>query len=562
MEAVKKCEIYNAISLPKSGNMTKLPEKILARKDLLILVTGALSCVRGIYKTVRHLGGLHQFAYCLLDEQDYLTGSWEDKYIKALNKVLLRPGLGGIIIYSGCLDCFHKVNIHKIKDRLANPKNIPIEVLFRGPVSAGITGVKPMQRLTEILEKLPATNQELEKTHLPLPMPLPDYAGVGELLQAWGQYNLLLEIGGCSPCLTFAKEKAESYCLKKTSFAGFGALKNYQENLLPALVADYAKNAQEGQICCMASAALIKNVPVNYVALQEGLAKQGIKSRVFATDAYKTYEEGVSDVLLSFAERIGKHLDIETSKTIGVLATKQGMSLPLEKFAHGLEHLAKDGFKYQLLDDLPLDVAESVAKVDCTWAVSCASLALAQEVEKKQGVPYLVAFPVGMYSMKKWRNKFYDLFGKEKIAEDAAITTQEDAPKVLVIGDAILSAGIKEFLVSELGYKHVTRAVYTPLASTRAWYKKILSALNEENVITKYLLEAPVYFGKEAELCELASDYDFVLADELLLDVLRVEGQKHHYVDIPDNVLSEGFCEHEKYTLFGKKGAAWLKSKL
>lgn len=54
-------------------------DKLWRRQDLLLLVSGSLPCIRGVYSRALKLNKLHQFDFVALSAEDYILGDVEEK---------------------------------------------------------------------------------------------------------------------------------------------------------------------------------------------------------------------------------------------------------------------------------------------------------------------------------------------------------------------------------------------------------------------------------------------------------------------------------------------------
>lgn len=558
------CKIEAAVKPPESGNMVSLPKLILERPDIAIIVTGAQACVRGIYKTVAALGKLHQLHYCVISEDEYTTEGWVNKYVAIINKVLQRPGLGGIIVYAGCLDCLAKVNLAKVRPLLNNPNNIPVEILLRGPVAATVR--KPKDVLPELLAKIPPTTKKLDRNGFVLPPLLPDFVGVAAMLENWNSCNVVLDIGGCSACISPSNLHRTYANLKKTTFNSYADLKNNIEELTSALVE--TSQASASNTCVLLPTPVVKKTDLNISKLQSNLKKHSINALHFATDGYHTSIEGFAKVLLQFGEQAqkltnGKTIEKENS-LIGVLGADFGQCAFQDKIHHGVEHFLKDGYKALFLEQLPWEQVDKIASVKINWVVSAVAIPLAEYMQKEFGIPYFAAIPIGARAMFLWRNQVNKLMKPNNvdILEVPPLTKPAmQQKKVLIVGDPVLSAGLKRYFVAMDGQLTVARAVYSPYASLSKFYDTVneLESSNglEDTVLT--IKDQLIHIKDTKEWEALASRFDIIVCDKLMRLSIENKVKPDLWINIPDGIFSAGLVKDEDYTIFGKKGAIWLR---
>ncbi len=558
------CVLEPAVLPPKSGNMTSLPGRIVERKDLMILVTGSMGCVRGIYRIMRKREKLHQMDYVLCDFEDYKSGKWLDKYVAKLNELLTRRDIGGIIIYASCLDCLARVNINKIKPLLVNPYNIPVELLLRGPVSSSTLGIKPKEKLEELLATISETDKTIDENVIPLAPPLPDFVGAGNAIQSWKDtYNFVFEIGGCSACISLDVDDIADYNLRKTTFDGYTKLLQYKETLGDALKKDIQDTKKQTACMYMTNGAVVQNAKIAMADVVDHLQAEGLAVEYLPATAYGTSVQGHANALLTFAQNV-QQTAIPVEKTIGVLGSEKGSPVPVEKIDHAFEHMEWDNYKAQLWDGLGNAYADKLGHVTLNWVTSLAGLSAAQYMQKKFGTPYFVGVPMGMDGMKAWRNKLYIMMDEpEKLLELPAPKSTDDVRSFLLIGDPVLTAGIKEHLLF-LGYSQVKRAVQTPFDDTKAWVHEVLSQVKEEHVTGQVMLEEPQYFAEGNALKALAEECNVIIGDAVYTEFVRSVYPNKQFIVIEDREFSQGLAGIERvdYKFFGKKGAAWLEEKL
>lgn len=564
LKVPESCIIESAIQPPESGNMVNLPKIILERPDIAIIVTGAQACVRGIYKTVAALGKLHQLHYCVISEKEYANGSWINKYTDIINKVLLRPGLGGIIIYAGCLDCLAKVNLTKVTPLLNNPNKIPVEILFRGPIAAAAR--KPKDVLLELLAKIPQTTKVLDNDGFKLPPLLPDFVGVATMLEGWTSLNVVLDIGGCSACIIPSSPHRSYAKLKKTKFSSYTELKNCIKALTTSLSEE--ANSTDNNTCVLLPTPVVKKAALDINELQKALKRNSINTIKFDTDGYHTSVEGIASVLLQIgqqAKALTKHKKIVVQNNlIGILGADFGQCAFQDKIHHGVEHFLKDGYEALFIEDLAWENLSKIASVKLNWVVSAAAIPLAEFMKKEFGTPYFAAIPIGARAMFLWRNQVNKLMENSQ-AEVLQIPSLAkpalQQKKVLIVGDPVLSAGLKRYFIAMDGQLTVDRAVYTPYNCLSSFYDSVskLEATNglEDSVLK--ITDQLIHIQDTKAWETLASQYDIIVCDKLMQLSLGNKAHPALWINIPDGIFSTGLVEENDYTIFGKKGAIWLR---
>lgn len=248
---------------------------------------------------------------------------------------------------------------------------------------------------------------------------------------------------------------------------------------------------------------------------------------------------------------------------IGVLGAYPNQCITPEKILHGIEHFHMEGYEAILSNALQNDNISKFYSVKFNWVVSVNGLSLAQKLYSDYKIPYLAALPVGKRAMFQWRNAVNRLM--ENAAAKQLIVPSPVAPlpnilqkNILLLGDPVLTAGIKNFLIYSEGYKNIDTALFLPISEQLSSYedmlqKSCLFTLNQTSI------NPSTYFTNIDEWKAAAAKYDIIIGDKKFYDILPALLQhKQHWIYLPDN----GSGTNNDYTIFGKKGAAWLQNKL
>ena len=94
-------------------------DKLWRRQDLLLLVSGSLPCIRGVYSRALKLNKLHQFDFVALSAEDYILGDVEEKIMRTIRQVALRKGVRIIVIFLSCLDILSRNDFAYIKRQIS-----------------------------------------------------------------------------------------------------------------------------------------------------------------------------------------------------------------------------------------------------------------------------------------------------------------------------------------------------------------------------------------------------------------------------------------------------------
>lgn len=260
-------------------------------------------------------------------------------------------------------------------------------------------------------------------------------------------------------------------------------------------------------------------------------------------------------------------------KLVGVLGVFPFTGASAELIDHGLEHLEKDGYTPVFLESLEDIASFDASELKLNWVVAAGGLPTAQYLEKEKHIPYLASLPTGMRSMRQWRVHLAKVLGYEDDIEIPPKANPEAirmgagaimGKRVLLLGDPILTAGLKSYLQDMLGCTQVTRAHYAPLASVKLWYERILTRAEGHGLLTRegeIKVNGSLSIGESEALEQLVQGAEIIISDEAFRDMTwKTKGKL--WIELPDCLSSGIFKEQQDYQLFGKKGAAWLTSKL
>lgn len=261
-------------------------------------------------------------------------------------------------------------------------------------------------------------------------------------------------------------------------------------------------------------------------------------------------------------ERIGIK---KKTKNVGILGLFPYAGVAPEKIEHGMEHLVKDGYNPVMLENLDDPDNFSLGNLQLNWVVTVGGLPLAQYMEKKFHIPYIAAFPVGMRAMRLWRAHIAKLLGYEDNIEiPQKHVPNEASPKMLLLGDPVLTAGMKNYFEDMLGYTNIVRAHYTQLKSVRAWNSRIIERSKGHGLcVDEYEEEiiGSVEVCNADELNALLTEADIIIGDPVIKNKFPLANGKR-WIDFADCDCSCGVNNLFNYELFGKKGAAWLNEQL
>ncbi|MST82911.1 hypothetical protein FYJ60_11425 [Lachnospiraceae bacterium Oil+RF-744-WCA-WT-13] len=556
-------------------NCVVLPGKIFAAEDIVLAAAGSLTCIRALYKNAVRANALERFAYCVVSDTEYAAGTAEKKIVQMLNKVLRERKPGGIILYTSCTEIITKMDYDRIKEALSNPGKIPVEVLYRGPMVKRFRNVR--KDLNDILLRIAYSGRTVRAVRKVLPPVTPDFEGIASALQVWDTYNFLLSAGGCDGCFSAPAGLKKPYQLTKTRFNNLEAAVGCEDRLSVLLEKDLQERA-DGRLCCLLSSAVPHLLGVDSVHLASQMSEKGLPTVYLESDGFHSGNEGISRMYLTFVRKFAGETEADAPGSgkqhcgVGILGSHLLASAAEGKISHGIEHLHRDGYDVFLPEEHPLGEIGKLAGTRFNWVVSAEGLEAAYWIKEKFQIPVLAALPVGKRSMLQWRNRVAGMMKKrnpEELKKEGVwlevpeVSADNDSRSALLIGDPVLTHGIALYLKEMRGFHRVTRAVYAPVQTMENWYRRVLKMADgdtlAESGIQEEKLSDVVYFRSGSHADKLFREHDLIIGDRIFKTSAEEEEVERKWLDLPDPLLSHGIItEHKDYTIFGKKGAAWL----
>lgn len=545
----------------EEAHMLSLPEMILQREDIALVAAGSLSCIRDLYDRARQMGRLGQFFPCVITKEEYAAGLNGRKLGECLNRVLKAEGVGGIIIYASCMEVITQTDFDEIIRNLDNPEQIPVEVLYRGPMVKRY--LKPAAMLEEILGRMPIGQGKLCSDYRELPPVYPDFNGISAMLQHWDALPFLITAGGCTGGLARLEEDGRPYRLNNSRLTDIQVTLGCEELLengiayaageMGTYTAGKAETDGAGShmFVCLLGSAVPAFTGVDYTRISRNLKKGQVPNIHLASDGFGASPAGASDALLA----LGKELLVPVEKEegrINILGYSPAAVGRVEKIRHGMEHLERRGFHSRVWGDGGLPEVKKAAAAGLNWVVSGEGLALARWMERTFSIPYLAGIPMGVNAMLDWRKQVNLLMGRddELLEPPGPVPAAAVQPRILVTGEPLLARSIARALKEDFGYGQVMIALYAPVPSLRNYYRDVLGETGW------------IGFADTDEFLRLAKQADLVVGDPVYQDCLDMLGKERNVpglIPIPDSLVSGGQYLDMEYEIFGRKGGEYMR---
>ncbi|MDU7028030.1 MAG: nitrogenase component 1 [Clostridiales bacterium] len=571
---MNKCEIEIVLT-DESPDMQKIPDQILKEKGLALVAAGSLACVRILYFRACKLGKLQQFFGCPVTAREYGMGMQGRKLRNCIGKALKMEGIRGVIVYASCMEVLTLWDFQKELEQVSNPHNIPVKILYRGPlVKRRKPPAESLRRILAEIEKnqeavhteqeavqadreavyteqQPAhTEQEASQAEqeaaqpdqqpdIPLPPPAPDFSGIASLLQEWNCETLLLTPGGCKSCIESADGTDGMHDLKSTRFHDANVCLGCEKQLIDAAVHQLTGKG----LLCLLGSAVIKTVGMDVRGITGELEKSGRPCVYLPSDGFEGAPPAMAQAWLMLGQKLLlKHSpDERNSCHIWILGYSRLGTGKIEHLNPVIESLNNIGCSVTIWNNKETDSNAELPFL--TWVVSTEGLKLAQWMKDKYNIPYVDAMPVGERMLKGFINKIASIKNKtlylEQVMKQAESSDSRDSRNVVIIGEPVLSYGIKYYLQTERGFTNVQISAYAPTQGMQSFYRQY----------AKEVLQ----FTSPEELC--GQKADIVIADPLLLQVFNGNNVR---IPLPYPIFSGRIFTEDVYEYAGGPGAEYL----
>lgn len=463
---MNKCEIEIVLT-DESPDMQKIPDQILKEKGLALVAAGSLACVRILYFRACKLGKLQQFFGCPVTAWEYGMGMQGRKLRNCIGKALKMEGIRGVIVYASCMEVLTLWDFQKELEQVSNPHNIPVKILYRGPlVKRRKPPAESLRRILAEIEKnqeavhteQEAVQAEQEAVHteqqpdIPLPPPAPDFSGIASLLQEWNCETLLLTPGGCKSCIESADGTDGMHDLKSTRFHDANVCLGCEKQLIDAAVHQLTGKG----LLCLLGSAVIKTVGMDVRGITGELEKSGRPCVYLPSDGFEGAPPAMAQAWLMLGQKLLlKHSpDERNSCHIWILGYSRLGTGKIEHLNPVIESLNNIGCSITIWSNK--ETESNAALPFLTWVVSTEGLKLAQWMKDKYNIPYVDAMPVGERMLEGFINKIVSIKNKtlylEQVMKQAESSDSRDSRNVVIIGEPVLSYGIKYYLQTERGF--------------------------------------------------------------------------------------------------------------
>lgn len=475
-------------------------EHMWDRKDVMLVASGSLPCVRETWYRAKSAGKLHQYRYLTLTNSNYVLGDAEDVIKEGMIKAAAVEGGAMVVLFLSCPDVLIRIDFDDIERTVSEETGKIAKAFFRGPM-AGLDKIK-RDTVEDLMALLPKEEKEIPKGDEPLPPPLPDAFGVSDLLRFDHSANLVLTPRGCRSCMEegdmLPGGNVYTTEMKEKDFV-FGPEETAGDDA-KALAKDYRAIHLVGT-----AVPAFLNFNPDFVRTEVGEEKTIL---YFPTDGFHDALTGVSGAELILLRNAGNASKSSEKKYILLAGYSSLLSGDIHQFDEAKKFLEGEGYDFSVLGMTDLHPKETAL----VWVVSAAGFPVANWMEKTYGTPVLTSMPLGDHAFESWQKKVKTLIA-QKSGRDATVIHNMMMPhtrkeEVLIAGDPVVSMGIAHYLWHE-GFSEIKIAV-------PCW----------DRAAKKLCKQAPgwedwmVPFRSREDILPLWQKADLVIADPYLAEIL------------------------------------------
>ena len=437
-------------------------DRLWARQDLIVLATGALLCLRSLYRRAQRIGALGRFRYAVLRAEDYVLGTAEEEIRRSVRAAAALPGARVIVLYLSCLDILTRPDFADMEQRLSAETGCIVRCFFRGPLAKadGITH----ETAEDILAALPPAVGAVT-ARAPLPPPMSDVAGAADFLHADGAATVLVTPSGCRNALArmdLLPAHTDVYALiPKAEDYIFG-----MEDTAAEEVGAFAAKGQHREIRVLTSP-----VPAFMAMAAEPVLAAAeaydCHAEACPMDGFRDAYAGAAAVERAMAEEAAS-MWREQARTVLLLGYSPLLCGDAAQLTQARADLAASGYALTGLRDT------GTMQPALIWLLSAAGITAATWLHEHCGIPIVRALPLGSAGRAAWQAELSAcgvmLAPRAHRGEMSPVCTVTAAHRILIVSDPIAASAARRLLTSH-GCPSPVCAAYAWSEETAALYR-------------------------------------------------------------------------------------------
>ncbi|GAA0201657.1 hypothetical protein [Selenomonas dianae] len=506
-------------------------DRLWARRDLVIVATGALICFRSIYQRALWIGTLGRFRYAAVREEDYVLGTAEEIIRDAVRDAAHLPGAQVVVIYLSCLDILTRPDFADIEHTLSAETGCIVRCFFRGPL-AKADGIRH-KTAEELLAALPPEDGAVTAS-APLPPPMSDTAGVSDFLREEGAAHILVTPSGCRNALArmdLMPERSDVYALIPQA-------EDYIFGMEETAAAETGMLAAEGtyRTVHLLSSPVPAFMAMEAAPVLQAAEEQGCRACASPTDGFHDAVHGAAAASLRLVQEAANGWR-ESGRTVLILGYSPLLFGDMAQLDAPTAFLSAYGCDVRIAGRDAL-----IERPALVWLVSAAGVSAAAWLHWEYDVPVVRSLPFGDAGRTAWQAEIAAVLGlpiEGACVEPTAGDVRAD--KILIIADPIVATAT-DHLLRAYGFCNIRCAAYAWDEETAALYRQAAAGADV------------LVFRTAAELQSTWDAADAVVADPALLSAM---GEKR-IVPLPSGLLSGRDAAGERSGVLGADFAAVL----
>lgn len=472
-------------------------QKLLSRRDLLLVVPGSLLCLRSVYIKALSLDCVNRLALVPVTEEDYILGTAEEKIQEIIRRKGKQNGVKIIVVYLSCPDILIRIHFDYIERELSKEIGCIVKCFFRGPLG-NREGARE-ERAKELLSVFPVENECGIENDAELPPPVSDVAGISDWLRRSHYANALVSTVGCRNCLRFSDMDRKQKDVYYTETTDQDVIFGFEDTVETQVNELYEKKDYKG-------IHLITSVVPALVGYQGDFLEGDGRSSLFYADGFHDAISGVAEAQRKVIKKAAAHYK-GVGKYIEVVGYSRLLCGGKKQFEPFISFFQQMGYEV-VFSGIDEERQEAPA---LSWMVSSAGYTASHWLYTQLGIPYVSTFPWDCEGRLLWEKKVKNLLsGNLEEKEDDIVYRVfrgQKKLKVLIIGDPVSTLGMAEY-VRRKGFEDIKLAAY-------AWTKQT------EHIYSSISKATDIYiFKNREELFPLWQEADLVIADELIAKVM------------------------------------------
>lgn len=383
-----------------------------------------------------------------------------------------------------------------------------------------------------------------------------DYSGVCSILFAMESLLVLYSPGGCGQPIVEVDEtrNLSDIYLVQTEWNDAEVVEGTEEKLIQDLkTMDLSRFAFISLIGTPIPDLMGVNLQRYARRIEQEVKKPVL---VFATNGFESYPSGMAEGYLNLARR-SIHWSAEDSSAIQINI------LGYNPLVWGEDRHLRTLLEYFAGAPLKVNVwgggkavfgnTEFSPQARLNLVITEEGVKLAEELQEKHGIPYLVKFPVGITEMGEYLKtleKELAIYFPAKARVDRAKSKLETKrqnlnKKVLIIGEPFVSVALEKCLVNDFGIAETT------VVSLVKKDTKAAELFANDRYVKVYFPES------QAGILARAEQADIIIADPILEQVLQ--SRKKYFIPLPYCGLSGREFSRSAYDYVGIQGFDYLE---